>query len=327
MNKVATYSPSITIALTRACANRCRYCGFREDGDGLLPFAGIQTIAIRARNKGMSEVLLMSGENADSVPPIKESLKSLGLVSMVAWTRKAAEYLLSLNLLPHINIGVLSFTGLQDLKGVSASMGLMMEGDYGSLGAAVHPQKNFAHRLQNLAWAGQLRIPFTTGILVGLGETQKDRLRSIQAIADCGKIYGHIQEIILQNYVPNRRSPLPAHKISPGELKELIDLAREILPEVSLQNPPNLSSSWADLLALGFDDLGGISNETDLVNREYPWPSIETITEILKQKKYRLRKRLPIYPKYYRQGWFSPEVGRVIEKWIQSNHEYQYYTQ
>ena len=325
MNRLVTYSPSTTIALTRACANRCRYCGFREDGDGLFPFAEIQTIATRARNESVSEILLMSGENADHVPAVKDALKALGVTSMVQWTRKVADYLLGLDLLPHINIGLLDYTGLQELKEVSASMGLMMEGDYGSLGAAVHPQKSFEWRLQNLEWAGQLQIPFTTGILMGLGEKQEDRIRSIQAIISCGKTYGHLQEIILQNYVPNRRSHIPAQEILPGELKELIDMAKEELPEVSLQIPPNLNSSWADILDLGFDDLGGISKETDLVNREYPWPSVAEITDILRQYGCLLRKRLPIYARYYQQGWYSPKVGQVIDKWIQHDNEYQYY--
>jgi len=143
MTKLITYSPSTTIALTRACANRCRYCGFREDGDGLLPFAEIETIATRARNEGVSEILLMSGENADHVPLVKNDLRLLGLASMVQWVKKVADYLLSMNLLPHINIGKLDYTALQELKEVSASMGLMMEGDYGSLGTTIHPQKSF----------------------------------------------------------------------------------------------------------------------------------------------------------------------------------------
>jgi len=245
---------------------------------------------------------------------------------MVQWTKEVCDYLLALNLLPHINIGLLDYTGLKELKEVSASMGLMMEGDYGNLGSAIHPQKNFSMRIQNLEWAGQLKIPFTTGILMGLGESQKDRIRSIQAIISCGKTFDHVQEIILQNYVPNRSSYIPAQEISTGELKELIDLCKEELPEVSLQIPPNLNSNWPDLLALGFNDLGGIS-EIDLVNSENPWPPIEQVRKILKKKRYHLRKRLPIYPKYYQQGWYSKKVGRVIEKWLKSDDEYQYYTQ
>lgn len=327
MNNVITYSPSMTIALTHACANQCLYCGFREDGSGLLQFGEIRKIAACAQKEGVPEILLMSGENADRVPSVKSALQSLGLASMVRWTKRVCEYLLGLNLLPHINIGVLDYAGLEELKGVSASMGLMMEGDYGSLGTRVHPQKNFEMRLQNLEWAGQLQIPFTTGILMGLGESQKDRIRSIEAIISRSQTYGHVQEIILQNYVPNRSSRIAAHEISTGELGEIASLAREALPDVSLQIPPNLNPNWPDLLALGFNDLGGISRETDVINSENPWPPIEKMAKILQAKKYNLRKRLPIYPRYYQRGWYSAKVGAVIEKWIQSEDEYQYYTQ
>ena len=162
---------------------------------------------------------------------------------------------------------------------------------------------------------------------MGLGESQKDRIRSIQAIISCSQTYDHVQEIILQNYVPNRNSRIPAQEISKEELKEVIDLCQEEIPDVALQIPPNLNSNWPDLLALGFNDLGGISNGTDLINPESPWPPIGKMKKILKEKKYNLRKRLPIYPKYYRRGWYSERVGLVIERWIQSDDEYQYYTQ
>lgn len=327
MNNVITYSPSRTIALTHACANRCLYCGFREDGDGLYPFEEIRKVTGQKQGEGTPEMLLMSGEHAEVAPSVRNDLISLGFTSMVQWTRRVADYLLDRNLLPHINIGTLDFSSFLELKEVSASIGLMMEGDYGSLGETVHPQKNFVQRLQNLEWAGQLHIPFTTGILVGIGESQKDRIRSIKAITECGKTYGHLQEIILQKYVPNHRSRVQPQEITAEELRELIITAREELPDISMQIPPNLNSNWADLLELGFNDIGGISNEADVINSENPWPAINEITETLKQRGYQLRKRLPIYRKYYKMGWYSNKVKRIIEEWIQSDEEYDYYTQ
>ncbi len=327
MNDVITYAPSTTIALTRSCANRCLYCGFRRDDDGLLRFEEIAAIAHRAREDGKPEVLVMAGENADRVASVRSALASLGFTSMVQWAKRVCEYLLEQELLPHVNIGWLGYAELKELKDVSASMGLMMEGDYGSLGAVVQPQKDFALRLQNLEWAGQLEIPFTTGILIGMGESQKDRIRSMQAIIGCARRHGHVQEIILQNYVPNRNSRISAQRVSVKELKEIIDIAREALPEVSLQIPPNLNSDWPELLRLGADDLGGISKEADLVNPERPWPAPEEMTEILHKNKYTLRKRLPIYARCYKLGWCSEKVGQIISGWIQSDHDYQYYTQ
>jgi FO synthase subunit 1 len=245
---------------------------------------------------------------------------------MVQWTKRVCDYLLGLGLLPHINIGLLDFASLRYLKEVSASMGLMIEGDYGKLSNRIQPQKNFQERLKNLEWAGKLQIPFTTGILMGLGESQRDRIRSIEAILACAKAYGHVQEIILQNYALNLNSTIPACGIPHGELKELITLCKDEAPEISIQIPPNLYPDWPNLLALGVNDLGGISQQ-DVVNSQSPWPPISEIAGILEKKKYTLRKRLPLYVGYYRRGWYSERVGAVIEKWIQAEDEYRYYAQ
>lgn len=322
-----TYSPSMTIALTRACANRCLYCGFWEEGANLLPFEEIEKIALLARNLDVSEVLLIAGEKSDRVPSVKGALRSLGFGSITRWAKKVCEYLLGMDLLPHVNIGVLDFADLKALKEVSASIGLMMEGDYGTIGSRVHPQKSFSDRMDNLKWAGQLKIPFTTGILMGLGETQEDRLRSIEAIADGCKTYGHVQEIILQKYIPNKRSLVPPDEISRRDLKEIVAFCREIIPDVPLQIPVNLNAEWHELLSLGFDDLGGISLNGDVVNQDSPWPSIEKVGAVLKESDCRLRKRLPLYPKYFKQGWYSSRVGEVICRWISNEDEYGYYTE
>lgn len=321
-----TYSPSMTIALTRACANRCHYCGFREENASLLPFEEVEKIALQACNSRVSEVLVIAGEKSDQVPSVKETLRSLGFGSITRWAKKVCEYLLEMDLLPHVNIGVLNYEDLKALKEVSASMGLMMEGDYGTIGSRVHPQKAFSDRMRNLNWAGQLEIPFTTGILMGLGETQKDRLRSVEAIADSCKTYGHVQEIILQKYIPNKRSLCPPDEISRRDLKEIVAFCREIIPDVPLQIPINLNAEWHELLSLGFDDLGGLSLNGDVVNQENPWPPIEKIVAVLKESKCRLRKRLPLHPKYFKQGWYSRKVGEVVCRWISNEDEYGYYT-
>jgi 7,8-didemethyl-8-hydroxy-5-deazariboflavin synthase CofG subunit len=326
-SRVVTYSPSMTIALTRACANRCLYCGFREEGAGLLPLEEIERIALQACNLHVSEVLVMAGENADNVPSIKEALCSLGIRSMTQWAKKVCEFLLGRELLPHVNIGTLDYEDLKELKRVSASMGLMMEGDYGAFGSRVHPQKNFSNRIRNLKWAGQLKIPFTTGILMGLGEAQKERIRSIEAIADVANTYGHVQEIILQNYIQNNGSLIPAKEISRRELKEIVGLCKEIIPDVHLQIPVNLNTKWHELLSLGFDDLGGISLNGDVVNPDSPWPPVEKVNAILKKRHYHLRKRLPLYPKYFKQGWYSGRVGKVIGRWISNEDDYRYYAE
>jgi len=326
MLKTLTYSPSVTIPITRACANRCRYCAFREEGSGLLKLSKILSIASEAQKKSISEALLISGENVDRVPYIKKALESMGFSSIVEWTKMVCNCMLDYDLLPHVNIGLLPFDDLRELSLVSASMGLMMEGDYGELGSRIHPQKDFWGRIKCLEWAGELKIPFTTGILMGLGETQGDRVRSIEAILESFRRYGHVQEIILQPFVPNHRCPSLSNKVSKQELKEIVTLCKSGFPEIHVQLPFNLYDNWYELLELGFDDMGGISEEVDVMNPNSPWPPIDEVRNMLKAKNLHLAKRLPIYPKFYRQGWYSAKVGRVIEKWIKENNEYQYYT-
>jgi len=327
MTKIITYSPSTTIALTRACANRCLYCGYRQNDAGLRSFEALKAVAIGACRSGVSEILVTAGEKADQVPSIKSALMSLGVKTFTGWVKKVCDFLLSLDLLPHVNIGLLGYRDLKEIKEVSASMGLMMEGDYGALNPKIQPQKDFPSRIENLEWAGQLKIPFTTGILMGLGETRKDRLRSIETIIGLCKSYGHVQEIILQKYVPNRKSKIPPVKVPERELKEIIDLCRNEIPDVHLQIPVNLIDNWDELLDLGFDDLGGISQNGDLINFESVFPEVEQIRHLLKKKNRHLRKRLPIYPDYYQRGWYSKKVGKVIQKWIWDKDEYRYYTQ
>ena len=161
---------------------------------------------------------------------------------------------------------------------------------------------------------------------MGLGETQGDRIRSIEAILACARTYGNVQEIILQNYTINRNSTTPFQGIRYDDLRKLIVLCKQEAIDVSIQIPPNLNPDWPDLLALGIDDLGGIGKR-DAVNSENPWPPVSEIAVILKGKKCTLRKRLPLYKRYYQQGWYSKKVGAVIEKWIQAGDEYRYYAQ
>ena len=326
MTKCVSYSPAASLALTKNCNNRCLYCGFRDESAGLVSFDEIESKADRALRLKANEILIISGENVDKIPGIKTELKSLDLDSFAEFTKKTCQYLLTRGLLPHINIGLLDQPGLASLKNCCASMGLMMEGDYGRISSQVQPQKIFADRIRNLEWAGQLKIPFTTGILVGIGETRQDRRRSISAIARVHAKYGHVQEIIIQTYTPNFKSRLRKCTICMNDIKALADQVHKEMPDVHLQFPPNLFENWLDLLNMGFDDLGGIGFDEDLVNPDNRWPTVQIIEEAIRPRGFRLRKRLPLYPEYYAKGWHSRQVGKVIERTIKHADGYQYYT-
>lgn len=326
MIKSVSYSPAVSLALTKNCNNRCLYCGFRDESAGLVSCDEIESKADHALRLKANEILIISGEHVAKIPSIKNELKSRCLDSFAEFTEKTCQYLLTRGLLPHINIGLLDPPGLARLKNCCASMGLMMEGDYGRISSHVQPQKIFGERIRNLEWAGQLKIPFTTGILVGIGETQEDRRRSISAIARVHEKYGHLQEIIIQTYIPNFKSRLRKCPICMNDIKELAHQVHEEMPCVHLQFPPNLFENWLDLLNMGFDDLGGIGVDEDLVNPGNRWPCVQKIEASIKSRGFRLRKRLPLYPEYYAKGWYSGQVGKVIERTIKREEGYQYYT-
>ncbi|MBT4643485.1 MAG: 7,8-didemethyl-8-hydroxy-5-deazariboflavin synthase subunit CofG [Deltaproteobacteria bacterium] len=326
MIKHVSYSPAVSLALTKNCNNRCLYCGFRDENDGLVSFDEIKSKTDRALQYKATEILLISGEKVDKIPNIKDQLRDLYLDSFTKFVEKICQYLLTRGLLPHINIGLLDQPDLATLKNCCASMGLMMEGDYGKVSANVQPQKVFRDRLRNLESAGQYKIPFTTGLLVGIGETREDRRRSISAIAQVHQKYGHVQEIIIQPYSPNFKSRLrKCSTVSLNEIRELADQVHEEMPAVHLQFPPNLFENWLDLLNIGFDDLGGIGFDEDLINPDNRWPSVQKIEKSISSRGFRLRKRLPLYPEYYAKGWYSNQVAKVIERIIKHEDEYRYY--
>jgi len=209
-----TYSPNLTIPLTRSCINQCLYCGYRKEGDGLLPESAIRDVVRRAHQERVSEILILSGEKADNVPEVLRDLTRLGMESLISWTIKICRDVLDEGLLPHVNVGTMDSASLEQLKEVSASMGLMIEGVNPAVNARIHPGKNLQERIRTIETAGQLRIPFTTGILLGVGESQDDRLASILAIEEIQRKYGHIQEVILQRYVANYQSCLEPQEIS-----------------------------------------------------------------------------------------------------------------
>ena len=319
-----TYSKSITIPLSRACLYYCLYCAFREDGVGLIPGGELDRLIYRARMDGYSEALLMSGERPEGRDEVREELKALGFKDFIDFALALSFRLLKEGLLPHTNIGCLNYEELERLKEANASMGLMLENINAEFGKRVHPQKDISARLKTIESAGMLKIPFTTGILIGLGESQEDRINSLKAIAETHKRYGHIQEIIIQPYTPNSRSRLIPHPPAFEELIELVVTSRRIMPDVVVQIPPNLTPRWLELIPYGAGDLGGISKEGDLINPENPWEGEEDYARLLMERGYRLKRRLPIYKRFYKMGWYSKAVKPTLESWVHKA-EFEYY--
>lgn len=311
MNTAITYSPAHTIVPTYECFNRCSYCNFRIEPNtsDSLSHSEVLNILQKLDQTRVAEILVLSGE----VHPNSDRRKE--------WFTKVQEICemsLRLGFLPHTNVGPLSWYEMKQLKEVNVSMGLMLEQLDSKFMKTVHkhaPSKKPELRLQQLEWAGKLRIPFTTGLLLGIGETMSDIKKSLIAISEIHHQWGHIQEVILQPHSIGTQQELDFPRFDPEKLPQVIIQARKILPkEVSIQIPPNLvpePNFILECLAAGATDLGGIS-PIDEVNPDYPHPTYKSLSAILHPAGWSLEPRLPIYKKYY--SWLSPTLQKAISR-------------
>jgi 7,8-didemethyl-8-hydroxy-5-deazariboflavin synthase len=311
-SRTITYSPAYTIVPTYECFNRCTYCNFRAE-PGQSPWLTILDAEHQLKllkPQGICEILILSGEVHPRSPRRAE------------WFRRIydlCELALSLGFLPHTNAGPLSFEEMKALQSVNVSMGLMLEQLTPQLLQTVHrhaPSKVPEVRLQQLTWAGELQIPFTTGLLLGLGETPQDWWETLDAIAHLHSCYGHIQEVILQPYSPGTQQTLDAPAFDPHKLPAVIAKARQILPsDITIQIPPNLvpDSNWLlTCLDAGARDLGGIGPK-DEVNPDYPHPDAWQLRERLEPAGWKLVPRLPVYPQY--DSWLPSRLQAAVEGW------------
>lgn len=307
--KIISYSPAYTLVPTYECFNRCDYCNFRVDPqqDSWLTLAEAQRRLTGLYEKGIREILILSGEvhpNSQRRAYLMTLLKELALLA------------LEMGFIPHTNAGPLSWEEMAELASVNGSMGLMLEQMTKKL--PVHrfaPSKDPQLRYQQLEWAGQLRIPFTTGLLLGIGETLKDWEETLQAIARVHERWEHIQEVILQPYSPGTQQQYQGDGFDLKQLPQVIRLAKDILPEaIAIQIPPNLVADPQWLLAClkaGAKDLGGIVPK-DEVNPDYKHLQLKELKSILAKSGWSLHPRLAVYPQY--DQWLSREVQKVVRK-------------
>ncbi len=309
---VITYSRKVFLPLTNLCRDYCGYCTFRRDpGDpGAHTMTPDEVLAVaRAGEKlGCTEALFSLGDKPELLfPEMRETLRHLGYKSTLHYLEAMCELVLrETSLLPHPNPGLLSAEWIARLAAVSPSMGLMLETTNAALLAAgaAHdnaPDKVPAKRLRTIEEAGKQNVPFTTGLLIGIGESLDDRVDTLLAIRDLHERYGHIQEVIVQNFrakpaIPMANSPEPTR----GEMLRTVAVARLLLPRVNIQAPPNLSASYyEDLTDAGINDWGGVSPLTpDFINPEKPWPHLEQLRLRTEAKGFALRQRLPVYPEF-----------------------------
>lgn len=308
-----SFSKKVFIPLTTLCRDYCRYCTFRKDpgepgAHTMTPEEVLALVQAGAR-LGCKEALFSLGDKPEVVfAEHRAFLRRRGHRSTLDYLRQVCELVLKeSSLLPHANPGVMSERDLSALREVNVSMGLMLESVSERLlhAGQAHdraPDKIPARRLKTIEWAGKLQIPFTTGILIGIGETHAERVDSLLAIRELAERYGHVQEVIVQNFRAKPEIPMHHHpEPTAGDVLRTIAVARLLLgPAVNVQAPPNLSpDGYSRLISAGLNDWGGISPLTiDHINPEAPWPRIVALRSTTAAAGYELRERLAIYPEY-----------------------------
>ncbi len=346
MRRRVTFSRNLTLSLSRTCQCYCKYCSFATHRAHLYAPQEVVEILDGAAKRQVKELLVLTGEKPEVNSEVAARLREYGHEDFTAYVVWTCERALERGLLPHTNLGVLSREDLARLREVSASQGLMLESVSERLMDTVHagsPTKHPARRLETIRAAGELRIPFTSGILVGIGETEQERIESLEALAAVHAEYGHIQEVILQNFVPHQRYygeepaeiadvaareywrtgvadarpelPLPewACPVNIEDMKRLIAETRRLMPDVGIQIPPNLADWWGELVAAGATDLGGLSANGDHISPEHPFPSPHQVRKELQKDGVALTERLCVYPKYIDQDWIAQGVMDTIK--------------
>jgi FO synthase len=339
MRRRVTFSRNVTLSLSRTCVSHCKYCAFATHRAHLHEPEEVERVLDGAARRNVKELLVLTGDEPGHHAGVRARLAELGFADFVAYVVWCCERALERGLLPHTNLGALGRDDLARLREVTASQGLMLESLRPDLVAhQASPTKDPALRLATLRAAEELRIPFTSGILVGIGESEDDRMAALEALAG----FGNLQEVILQNFVPHRRYygeepaeiateaaeeywrtglhdgpavPAPgwSSPVTVADMERLVAEARRLMPDVGVQVPPNLADWWARLVAAGATDLGGLSANGDHISPEHPFPSPNQVRKRLAADGVALTERLCVYPRFIDPEWLAQGVLDVIK--------------
>lgn len=317
-----SFSPKVFLPITTLCRNRCDYCTFRrspgEDGAHTMTFEEVEAVVAQGAQIGCTEALLCLGDKPEKAfASYRRELATRGLDSTVDHLVRSSQIALEHGMFPHTNAGILDREDLERLRPYNVSMGLMLENSSERLcekGMPHHraPDKRPKVRIAMLHCAGELKIPFTSGILIGIGETRAERVESLLVLREIHEKHGHLQEIIVQNFRANPETVMAASE-EPGadDLREAIALARLIMPpNVSIQAPPNLAPGGINMLVqAGVNDFGGVSPLTpDFINPEHPWPHLARLQSDVDAEGRTLVPRLPIYAAWMNETWVDPTL-------------------
>ncbi len=319
--KTVTYSKNVFVPLTQLCRDRCGYCTFKtEPGEGKLFMtpAEVEEVARKGAGAGCTELLFVTGDKPELVYGVyRDALGEIGYGTTAEYLMDMGKAGLRHGIFPHTNLGLSTTEELRGFRESNPSMGLMLENISDRLlrkGNAHHgcADKVPRLRMETMERAGELRIPWTSGILVGIGETREERIDSLFALRGLSRRYGHLQEIIIQNFSPKEGIRMEGHPPADFfEMMKTVAISRLVFGgEMNVQIPPNLNNrNFAFYLLAGVNDLGGVSPLTvDYVNPEAPWPQVERMEREVGALGYELRERLPVYPEYMDEEWMDPGV-------------------
>ncbi len=344
MRHRVTFSRNVTLSLSRTCRCYCKYCAFATHRPHLHePDEVVRILDEAVRRHRVKELLVLTGEKPEVNREVADRLRSFGFEDFVGYVVWACEQALERGVLPHTNLGVLDRGELARLREVTASQGLMLESVNEDLVAHQgSPTKHPARRIEAIAAAGELKIPFTSGILVGIGESEEERMAALGALAKLHEAHGHIQEVILQNFVPHQSyygqepaeiadgaareywrtgvshgpqldAPPWATPVTIEDMTRLVAETRRVMPDIGIQVPPNLSDWWPELIRAGATDLGGLSANGDHISPEHPFPSPAQVRSRLRADGLALTERLCVYPEYIDPEWIVRPVMDVIK--------------
>ncbi len=331
--RTLTYSPKAFLPVTNLCRDRCTYCTFRRDpgdaGEWTMSPEEIADWSRRGRELGCVEALMCLGDKPElAFRGFLDVLRSYGVSGTAEYVHMACEIAFAEGLLPHTNAGVLTREEMMMLRPLNASMGLMLENvsprlrDRG-MPHQYAPDKDPARRMQMIDEAGALRIPFTSGLLIGIGENEAERVASLLALREAHERHGHIQEIIVQNFRAKPSTPMAENPdASESQLLRTVALTRLIFGgEMSVQAPPNLSPlAHGRLIRAGINDWGGISPLTmDYVNPEAPWPHLEVLSETCRSEGFTLRPRLPVYDGFVDETFLDRAMLCAVQRMRQDS--------
>ena len=319
--RTVTYSRKVFVPLTTLCRDRCTYCTFAKPpgagGEYLTPDE-VVAIARAGQRHGCTEALLTLGDAPeDRWPAAREFLDARGMATTLDYVAAMSQLIRSeTSLFPHANPGIMNHDALAALRPTNPSMGLMLENISPRLmepGMPHHncPDKDPQLRMATLTAAGELSVPFTTGVLIGIGENHREIVDSIFALADLHQRFGHLQEIIVQNFRAKADTPMRRHaEPVPQYFARVVAITRWVFgAEMNVQVPPNLTERYEQYLATGINDWGGVSPLTiDWVNPDQPWPHLADLEERTIAAGFELKPRLPVYPEFVSEEWIAPDL-------------------